>query len=600
MKMLLFSIACALTSAALGGSAHTFGWKDKQFLLDGKPFQIRSGEMHYSRVPREYWHDRLRKMKAMGLNTVATYMFWNAHEPEPGKFNFKGNEDAAAFVKAAGEEGLFVLLRPGPYACAEWEWGGYPYWLAKIPGLKVRSTDPRFLEACKRYMTRLGKELSSLELAKGGPILMVQVENEYGSFGSDKVYLGAIRDMIRGAGFNGALYTVDGSWVLQGGTLPDVMPAVNFGDDPKKHFEVLDKFRPDAPHMNGEYYPGWFDQWGMEHSVTSVESAVKDIDYMMERAQSFSLYMVHGGWTTGFMNGANWDDKTYHPQVSSYYDDTCIDDAGRLTKKYFALRDVIAKHLPAGETLPPVPATAEVKTLPPIALTQSAGLFERLPSPQHSERPNTFEELNQAYGFVLYRRSVRAPMAGKLELHDLQDRALVFANGKLLGSVDRRLKQDSVEVRLHPAETLDILVENLGRINYGSQINGEHKGIAGGVWMAGSEITGWDAYRLPMSSLKGLQFREGNAQGPAFHRGTFQVEKPADTFLDMRGWSKGVVWVNGRNIGRYWHVGAQQTMYVPGCWLKPGKNELVVFELGDVSQPVVPTVADMIWEVHPQ
>ena len=576
---------------------HSFTVQGDQFVLDGKPFQIRSGEMHFSRVPREYWRDRLQKMKAMGLNTVATYMFWNVHQPEPGKFDFKGNADVAAFVKTAQEEGMYVLLRPGPYACAEWEWGGYPYWLANIPGLKVRSTDPRFLDACGKYLKQVGKQLSGLQIGHGGPILMVQVENEYGSYGSDKVYLGAIRDMLRGAGFDGQLYTVDGSWVLKGGTLPDVAAAVNFGDKPEGAFNDLEKFRPGSPKMNGEFYPGWFDQWGTDHAVTDMKQSLVDLDWMNSRGISFSLYMVHGGWTGGFMNGANVDNGDYHPQVSSYYDDTCIDDAGRPTAKYFAYRDVIAKHSPAGEKLPAVPESKAVITLPPIELNESAGLFAHLPKPIVAERPLTFEALNQAYGFVLYRTHLGSLAHGPLALTDLQDRAIVLANGNLIATLDRRKKQDKVEVDLPTGSQLDILVENLGRVNYGKEIIGERKGFAN-AWLGTSEITGWEMYQFPMSSAPSPKFGPAAVSGPAYHRGTFTVSTVGDTFLDMRGWKKGVVWVNGHNLGRYWHIGAQQTMYLPGCWLKKGRNEIVIFELGNVANAVVPTVTEMIWETH--
>lgn len=595
MKVLAIT-AFALIAAIVGAAPkHTFTWANGQFLLDGKPFQIRAGEMHFSRVPREYWHDRLRKLRAMGLNTVGTYMFWNVHEPEEGKFNFSGNADVAAFVRAAQEEGLWVLLRPGPYACAEWEWGGYPYWLANIPQLKVRSNDPRFLDAVHCYLREVGKQLAGLQIGHGGPILLTQVENEYGSYGSDKLYLGDIRDALRRSGFDGQLYSVDGAWALKGGTLPDVLPAVNFGDNPEGAFKDLQAFRPNVPNMNGEYYPGWFDQWGNPHSVTPLDRSVKDIEWMMERGASFSLYMVHGGWTPGFMNGANVDDGHYHPQTPSYYDDTCLDVSGRPTEKYRALREVILRHLPQGETTPAPPIDAPAIILPPIELNESAALFDHLPRPVKSDRPLSFEELHQAYGFVLYRTRLVRAFSGPLVLEGLQDRATVYADGRLSGVIDRRMGSVPLRVDLPAGATLDVLVENLGRVNYGKEILGERKGFSQ-ARLGSLDLNGWRIYKLPMSSVKAIRYGSKPANGPSYFRGSFDVATLGDAFLDMRGWNKGVVWVNGHNLGRYWRIGAQQTIYVPGCWLKKRSNELVVFELDPTGQTAVPTVDHMIWD----
>ncbi|HEY3782342.1 MAG TPA: beta-galactosidase family protein [Fimbriimonadaceae bacterium] len=591
-----------LAAGAIGSPSHTFGWKGRDFLLDGKPFQIRSGEMHYSRVPREYWHDRLKKMKALGLNTVASYMFWNVHEPEPGHFHFTGNDDVAAFVKAAQEEGMYVLLRPGPYACAEWEWGGYPYWLANIPDIKVRTQDPRFIEACKRYLTQVGKELAPLQITHGGPILMVQVENEYGSFGNDKVYLGEIRDMLKGAGFDVPLYTVDGSDdpMLHGGTIDGVLACVNFGEDPADNIAKLAKYRPDQPLMNGEFYPGWFDQWGGQHYQSGPETKAKDIEWMMEHNVSFNLYMVHGGWTPGFMNGANSDSGHYHPQVSSYYDDTCIDDTGQITQKGVAFRNVIEAHLPAGESLPPLPASVGVefrKDAQPML--EQAGLFDNLPEPIKSDMPKTFEELHQPYGFVLYRTHVN-DSGRKLQLPDLQDRAIVYVDGVEVGILDRRLKQ--TELELHDgsqSSTLDILVENLGRINYGREIQGERKGISQAL-IDGTPLKGWLIYKLPMTDLSHLKFGTTKAKGPTFYRANMerQAGDQSDVLFDMRDWHKGSVWLNGRNLGRFWHIGAQQTMYAPGPWFKGGQNEVVIFDLEGMENPAIKTTGQMIWEQH--
>ena len=584
---------------------HTFTTTGDHFLLDGKPFQIRSGEMHYSRVPRPYWRDRLRKMKAMGLNTVATYMFWNMHEPEPGKFHFDGNEDVAAFVKDAQAEGMYVLLRPGPYACAEWEWGGYPYWLANIPDLKVRSRDPRFLEACGRYLREVGKQLSQYQITRGGPILMVQVENEYGSYGNDKEYLGFIRDTLRKSGFDCPLYTVDGpsDSMITGGTLPDVFAAVNFGGDPEGAFKELAKFRTGQPKMCGEFYPGWFDQWGQGHSLVALDD-LKDFEWMMSHGVSFNMYMVHGGWTPGFMNGANIDGGNYHPQTNSYYDDTCIDDAGRPTKKFYAYQAIIKKYLPGGRTLPSLPKEDPLITIPKITFPECAYWFRNLPKPVTSDRPLTFEELHQPYGFVLYSAEIPAN-AAEFELKDVRDRAFIIDQGI---SFDRRLKESKATMSysttplgIQDYDDINILVENLGRVNYGPLIPGERKGILGGVFRDGKELTGlnvWKNYRFPMADISGLKYGRIDNIGPAWYRAYFDLSKTGDTFLDMRNWTHGVVWVNGHNLGRYWHIGPQQTIYVPGCWLKQGRNEIIVFELGDPKDKSIVGVTDPIWEDH--
>lgn len=597
MKPLVISLLLACLAFA-SAQSHIFTATGDHFLLDGKPFQIRSGEMHYSRVPRPYWRDRLRKMKAMGLNTVATYMFWNMHEPEPGHFHFSGNDDVAAFMKAAKAEGMYVLLRPGPYACAEWEWGGYPYWLANIPDLKVRSRDPRFLEACSHYLKAVASQLTPFQVTNGGPILMVQVENEYGSYGDDKQYLGFIRDTLKHNGFNVPLYTVDGpdDSMLQGGTLPDVFAGVNLGGDPEGGFKQLAKYKQNQPQFCGEFYPGWFDQWGQGHSQVPLPNGLKDFEWMMSRGISFNLYMVHGGWTPGFMNGANVDGGNYHPQTNSYYDDTCIDDAGRPTAKFYAYQKVIKQYLSAGETLPDLPAPQPTISIPTIQFTESAPLLANLPKPIKSDRPLTFEQLHQPCGFVLYRAEITAG-TGDLELKGLQDRAIVLGQTVVF---DRRLHEESKP--LTSGTSLDVFVENLGRVNYGKEILTERKGISGGVFWMGNAVAGpvaWENFSFPMTDLSRLKFTSRvDSNQPGWYRACFTLEKTGDTFLDMRNWNHGVVWINGHNLGRYWHIGPQQTTYVPGCWLKKGRNEIVVFETANVKDKSVTGVENPIWEDH--
>lgn len=581
LALLLF-VALAQNATAAAPATHTFGWKGEDFLLDGKPFVIRGGEMHFSRVPREHWRDRLRMMKAVGLNTVGTYLFWNLHEPRPGEFDFSGQNDIAEFVRIAQEEGLWVILRPGPYACAEWEFGGFPAWLLKTPDLRIRTSDPRYVAAATRFLGEVGKRLAPLQVAHGGPILMVQVENEYGSFGADHGYMASIRDALRAAGFDGLLYTADGPTpkMLGGGTLPDVLPVVNFGSDPAGAFAELGKFRGKTPRMAGEYYPGWFDHWGEQHHTGQVDNILKDIGWMLERDVSFSLYMFHGGTTFGFMNGANYSDqenRPYQPDTSSYDYGAPLDEAGRPTPAYHALRKLIAQHLGPGETLPEVPPSPPMIAIPRIGLAQSAPLASLLADPVRAVRPLTMEEIDQSYGFVWYRTRVPAAKA-TLEAGDVRDMALLYQAGKPLGAMDRRLGQRSIELDVGEGR-LDLLVENMGRINYGPRLVDERKGLLGPVRFAGKPLLEWEMFRLPLDDLSKLSFAAGRLDAPAFHRGTFRLRKLGDSYIDMRGWGRGHVWVNGHHLGRYWRIGPQQTLLVPAQWLRRGDNEIVVLEL---------------------
>jgi len=575
-----------LTAPATPQGIHTFGISGDHFVLDGKPFQIISGEMHYARIPREYWRDRLQKARAMGLNTISTYVFWNAHEPKPGVYDFSGMLDAAAFIRMAQEEGLYVILRPGPYSCAEWDLGGFPAWLLADPNIVLRSTDPKFLDPAQRWLKRLGQELAPLQLARGGPILAVQVENEYGSFGTDQSYVEWVRDTLRNAGFTDSLlFTADGGDELPHGTLPDLPAAVNFGTgDAKTEIPKLRKFRPGAPVLNAEYWTGWFDHWGEHHHTTDANQQAQEIDWMLSQGYSINMYMFHGGTSFGFMSGANWENKTYEPDVTSYDYDSPVSESGALTKKFFAFRDVIAKHRP-GVTLPDPPAPSPVIEIPEFELIEGASLSAELPAPVRVETPRTMESFDQSYGYILYRTTLKQAGSGDLILPELRSYACVFVDNKLAGVVDRRKHQDRVRIEASAGATLDILVEGTGRINFSTELRYERQGINGPVTLAGRELTGWQVFPLPMHDLSNLRFYElrnmkGLSIDPAFHRGHFDLRETGDTFLDTRGWGKGAVWINGHALGRFWSVGPQQTLYVPAPWLKKGRNEVVVFTLG--------------------
>ena len=596
LLLLAFLIVPGRPEAA--NPAHTFGWKGEHFLLDGKPFVIRGGEMHFSRIPRGHWRDRLRMLKAMGLNTVGTYLFWNLHEPRPGEFDFSGRNDIAEFVRIAQEEGLWVIIRPGPYSCAEWEFGGFPSWLLKTPDMRVRTSDPRYVAAVTRYLHEVGRQLAPLQVTQGGPVIMVQVENEYGSFGSDHGYMRHVRDALREGGFDVTLYTADGATpkMLDGGTLPDVLPVINFGDDPAGNFEAFARFRGNVPRMAGEYYPGWFDHWGDEHHTGNIEHVRRDIGWMLERDISFSLYMFHGGTTFGFMNGANYSDKEpYQPDTSSYDYGAPLDEAGRPTPAYHALRELIGRHLQPGETLPAVPSPPPMIAIPRFTLTQSAPLDALLADPTAAVRPLTMEELDQSYGFVWYRARFPTPGKATLEVGDVRDMALIYQGGKRLGALDRRKDQRSIELDVATGQPVDLLVENMGRINYGPRLVDERKGLLGPVRFGGKPVLDWEMYRLPLDDLSRLRFVEGDRDSPALHRGTFTLAASGDSYIDMRGWGRGHVWINGHHLGRYWQIGPQQTLLVPAEWLRRGSNEIVVLELEFNRQRSVQGLTDPVY-----
>jgi beta-galactosidase len=578
-----FVRVCAATTQAASATAHHIAIQGDHFELDGKPLQIISGELHYERIPREYWRDRLKKARAMGLNAISTYVFWNVHEPRPGTYVFREQYDVAAFIRMAQEQGLYVILRPGPYACAEWDLGGLPAWLLADPNIILRSSDEKFLGPAERWLRRLGRELAPLQITRGGPIIAVQVENEYGSFGgtskADKEYLKRILAALKNAGLGEVLlYTADGGDELPAGTLTDVHAVVNFGPgEAKAEFAKLQTFRPGRPMMSGEYWVGWFDHWGEAHHDTDVTQQAQELDWILSQGYSINLYMFHGGTSFGFMNGANWE-KVYEPDVTSYDYDSPVSESGALTKKYFAFRDVIAKHRP-GVKLPDPPPLLPVIEVPEFALGEDAPLWSNLPKPVRVDQPGSMEASGQSYGYILYRTEIEKPESGELVIRELRSYARVFINGKLVGTLDRRKRQDRLHVEVEARSTLDVLVEGSGRINFTVELRSERQGINGPVTLAGRELKNWQVFPLPMDDLRNLNFsRAADApEGPAFYRGEFQLQSVGDTFLDTRGWGKGAVWVNGHALGRFWNLGPEQTLYVPAPWLQAGKNEVVVF-----------------------
>ena len=574
-------ISCTAPVRTQHPAAQTFRVNEGRFELDGKPFQIISGEMHYTRIPREYWRERLRMAKAMGLNSLTTYVFWNVHEPGPGVYDFSGNHDVAEFVREAQAEGLFVILRPGPYACAEWDFGGFPAWLLKDHSLVVRSRDPKFLTAARTWLKLLGKELAPLQIGNGGPILLVQVENEYGSFGDDHEYMEQIRQMLVDAGFTkSVLYTADGAEEVEAGSLPELPVGINFGGgdagEAQHEFEILKKLRPNGPFLNSEFWDGWFDHWGSKHGVTNGANEAANLDWMLRQGYSVSLYMFHGGTSFGWMNGANSKQGDYEPDVTSYDYDAPLDESGRPTKKYWMFRDVIRKA--RGVTPSEVPSVAPSEKIPAFPVDEAVSLWDVLPAPVRSQQAQSMEDLDQAYGYILYRTELKNAVGGELLIDELHDYAQVYVDGELAGTLDRRLSQN--RLTLPPGgRRLDLLIENTGRINFSLALRGERKGITKRVTLAGEPLTGWEIFPLPMTDVDKLPFKKSPCDGPCFYRGTFRAEKQADTFLDTSAFRKGEVWLNGRALGRVWNIGPQKTLYVPGPWLKRGENEVVVFDL---------------------
>jgi beta-galactosidase len=583
MKKLFSTIFLLWCLASQCQGKHSFSFADSVFLLDGKPFQVISGEIHYPRVPREEWRLRMKAAKAMGLNTVSTYVFWNLHEPQKDVFDFSNNNDMAAFVKAAEAEGLWVILRPSPYVCAEWEFGGYPYWLQNEEGLQVRSKEKKYLEEYRKYILEIGRQLAPLQINHGGNILMVQVENEYGSYGSDKEYLDINRKIFVDAGFDGLLFTCDPAKDVEKGMLNGLLPTVNGLDKPGEVKALVRKNNNGkGPFLIAEWYPAWFDWWATKHHTVPAEKYAPRLDSVLAAGISINMYMFHGGTTRGYMNGANANkDRQYEAQISSYDYDAPLDEAGNPTHKYLLFRSVIEKHLPKGTKLPPVPRPKPSIAISSISLSVKAGMLSNLPAPVSATTPKTFEELNQPYGFVLYRTAMRGGESGTLRLDELRDYAIVLVDGKRVGVLERRLNTDSLTITFPPGDQviLDIIVENQGRINYGPNLLRNKKGITKAVYWNGAEIKGWQVYSLPFEKAPELNNPKATGNGPVIRKGTFELKQTGDTYLDMSEWGKGCVWVNGHHLGRYWSVGPQQTVYVPGCWLKKGKNEIVVLEL---------------------
>lgn len=567
---------------------HRFEVGNQTFLLDGKPFIIKAAEMHYTRIPAEYWEHRIQMCKALGMNTICIYAFWNIHEQRPGEFDFKGQNDIAEFCRLAQKNGMYIMLRPGPYVCSEWEMGGLPWWLLKKKDIQLRTNDPYFLERTKLFMNEIGKQLADLQAPRGGNIIMVQVENEYGGYAVNKEYIANVRDIVRGAGFTDVpLFQCDWSSTFQLNGLDDLLWTINFGTGANidAQFKSLKEARPDAPLMCSEFWSGWFDHWGRKHETRDAETMVSGLKDMLDRNISFSLYMAHGGTTFGHWGGANC--PPYSAMCSSYDYDAPISEAGWATPKYYKLREMLMQYADSAQVIPDVPQAYPLIEIPAIRFEETACLFENLPEPKEAEEVKPMEDFDQGWGTILYRTTLPEVKEGTVLLIDeVHDWAQVYADGKLLGRLDRRRSENSLTLPALKAGTqLDILVEAMGRVNFDYAIH-DRKGITEKVELlteeSRKELKGWQVYSFPTDADFAAQkdFRKGNkAEGPAYYRASFNLKETGDVFLDMQTWGKGMVWVNGKAIGRFWEIGPQQTLYMPGCWLKKGKNEIVVLDL---------------------
>ncbi len=572
----------------------TFEIKGNQFIKDGNPVKLISGAVHYFRNMPDTWRDIFKKMKAMGLNCVETYCAWNMHEKKPGEFDFKGNLDIASFVRTAQEEGLMAIVRPGPYICAEWEFGGLPWWIQTDDEMEIRCSNKAYIKYFDRYLDKLFEQIKPLLCTNGGPIIMLQCENEYGYYGDDKVYLRYLYESYREKGINVPLFTSDGTSKdnLLDGSVEGCFSTLNFGSRVEENFKAHDELYPDQPKMCMEMWNGWFDAWGDEkHHTTSAEDYARVVDDMLTKG-SVNMYMFIGGTNFGFMSGANHYEK-FAPDVTSYDYDALLSECGDVTPKYLAVREVISKHTDG--PLPEIPDDRKKAAYGTVRLTERAGLFSNLRNLSacvRSDVPRNMERYGQGYGYIAYRTTLgRDYTDAKLSFESLGDRAQIYINSEL---IDILYINDRLETKLtaKAGDVLTVLCENMGRANFGSKMM-RKKGIAGRCLLDNKIHFGWDVYTLPMDNVSKVVYTEEIPEEKSvFYKGSFEIEETCDTFLKLDNFTKGFVTVNGYNIGRYWEIGPQRTLYIPASLLKEGKNEIVVFESDGVKGEAIVEFTD--------
>lgn len=589
-------------------SKNTFVAGDKTFLLNGKPFVVKAAEIHYPRIPREYWEHRIKMCKALGMNTICIYIFWNLHEQQEGVFNFTGQNDVAEFCRLAKKHGMYVIVRPGPYVCAEWEMGGLPWWLLKKKDIRLREQDPYFMSCVDRFEKKVAEQLAPLTIQHGGPIIMVQVENEYGSYGEDKAYVSQIRDTLRKywdtPNTKTTLFQCDWNSNFEKNGLDDLTWTMNFGTGAKidDQFSRLRQLRPNAPLMCSEFWSGWFDKWGARHETRPAKDMVAGIDEMLSKGISFSLYMTHGGTSFGHWAGAN--SPGFAPDVTSYDYDAPINEYGEPTEKYWLLRKTLEKY--ADKKLPAVPGkVANIISIPKIKLQNVAPIYMGVDSTAESRDVQTFEDMNMGYGSMIYNTKLPEIANGSMLHINGHDFVQAFVNGKYIGKIDRVKNERSLPMpATKKGDKLTLLVEGMGRINFGRAIK-DFKGLVDDVTLTadvdGDELTwnlkNWrmrriaDDYQTARRAIttphNDLALASNTPSKIGYYKATFKLKKTGDTFLNMETWGKGQVYVNGHALGRFWSIGPQQTLYCPGCWLKKGDNEIVVLDVVGPKDPVV-------------
>lgn len=603
MKKLLFTLTLALVTTFAMAQKGSFEAGQGRFMLNGKPFTVKAAEIHYPRIPRQYWEHRIKMCKALGMNTVCIYIFWNIHEQKEGEFDFTGNNDIAEFCRLAKKNGMYVIVRPGPYVCAEWEMGGLPWWLLKKKDIKLREQDPYFMERVDKFEQKVAEQLAPLTIQKGGPIIMVQVENEYGSYGVDKPYVSAIRDIVRKYfGNDIALFQCDWSSNFEKNGLDDMIWTMNFGTGAniQDQFRRLKQLRPDSPLMCSEFWSGWFDKWGGKHETRSAKDMVEGLKEMLDNNISFSLYMTHGGTSFGHWAGAN--SPGFAPDVTSYDYDAPINEYGRTTDKYWELRSMLQGF--SEKKLPNPPASIPIVSIPEFKINEFSSMWNLNDVAMYkSEDLKTMEEFDQGWGSMIYATEIPAfDKPANLHIENGHDYVQVFVGNKYIGALDRRMGEKDLVIPSHEkSETLFLVVEAMGRINFGRAIK-DFKGIDGDVELSielgGNKFTSslkhWNTYMLPdtYEFYTGRKYTATNrsdtgSRKPGYYKAAFNVDKVGDTFLDMSTWGKGLVYVNGHALGRFWEIGPQQTLYLPGCWLKKGKNEIVIFDIIGPKRQVV-------------
>ncbi len=587
-RLCLTSLLQVFVLFSFSQQKHIFSFGKNEFLLDGKPFQIISGEMHPARIPKEYWRHRIQMAKAMGCNTIAVYIFWNYHELKEGVFDFKTeNRDIAEFIKICQQEKMWVLLRPGPYVCAEWDFGGLPTYLLKIPDIKIRCMDKRYMAAVERYVQHLSTEIKPLQCSNGGPVLMLQIENEYGSFGNDKQYLEELRKLWQKNGITVLFYTADGPtfYMLEAGNIEGAAIGLDSGSN-EKDFEQASKRNPNVPSFSSETYPGWLTHWGEKFAKPDTNDLKKEVEFLLKNKKSFNLYVIHGGTNFGFTAGANAFSPTqYQPDITSYDYDAPINEQGRATAKYFMLRNLINQYV--DYKIPDVPKPVAAIEIPAIEMKTMNSIWHNLPPPIESPQPKPMESFDQNQGLILYRTELVGHKGGKLTIWEPHDYALVFLNHKFIDTVFRDGGKWTIDLPKPDVivnnPVLEILVEGMGHINF-AQYMIDRKGITDRVTLNGMTLMNWEIFPMPMnydfvkrSSLpsRGMV----NDKQGLFFKGNFNLNTTGDTFFDMSNYSKGMVYVNGHNLGRYWNIGPQQRLYCPSMWLKKGENEIIVFDL---------------------